>query len=334
MKKWMSSLMYVILAVMVLSIAACGKSGKQEAPASAATNASASGEGNTATPGKKLKIGLTVQSLANPFFVAMQKGAQQAAQQFNAEVFVESGDYDIAKQTAQVENFISKKVDLILLNAVDSKGIAAAVQEAKAAGIPVVAVDVGADGGIDTAVTSDNYQAGVLAAEYLVKRLNGKGNVVVLDGPPVTSVFDRLKGFEDTIKKSTDIKVIATQNAEGSREKAVTMMENILQAHPKGQIQAVFGINDPTSLGAMVAVEQSGRAEEMFLVGVDGSPDAVEALKGKKSFAATSAQTPDAMVVKAVELGIKIINGEKVDELVKIPVQLVTTDNVNDYKGW
>ncbi|GIM44712.1 ribose ABC transporter substrate-binding protein [Collibacillus ludicampi] len=308
----------------MLLLTACGGGGNDKPAASGSDQTSAE---------KKLKIGLTVGTLSNPFFVSMSKGAEEAAKQINAEVITVSGDYDLAKQTAQIEDFITKKVDLILLNAVDSKGIAGAVQEAKAANIPVIAVDVGAEGGVDATVTSDNYQAGKIVGEYLVKRLNGKGNVVILDGPPVTAVIDRVKGFEDALK-GTDIKVIAKQNGEGSREKALSLMETILQANPKGTINAVFGINDPEALGAKIAAEQAGRDKEFFIVGVDGAPEAVKTLQEKKSFAASAAQHPNEMIKKAVEIGLKIKKGEQVEKVVKVPVELVTQETVDSYKGW
>lgn len=283
---------------------------------------------------KKLTIGLTVGTLANPFFVAMGKGAEEAGKELGAEVLVESAEYDLAKQTSQIENFITKKVDVILLNAVDSKGIAAAVQQAKAAGIPIIAVDTNAEGGVDATVTSDNYQAGKLAGEYMIEQLGGKGNIAIIDGPPVSAVTDRIKGFEDAIKDS-EIKVVAKQNGEGNREKALTMMESILQANPSGSIDAVFAINDPEAIGVEIAQEQAGRKDEFFIVGVDGAPEATEAMaKEESSFVATSAQSPSNMIKKAVEIGLKIKNGQDVEELIKVPVELITQDKLDSYQGW
>ncbi|WP_246309989.1 substrate-binding domain-containing protein [Paenibacillus alginolyticus] len=287
-----------------------------------------------AKPDKKNVIGLTVQNLSNPFFVAMSKGAAEGAKLNGAEVITVSADGDVAKQTAQIEDFITKKVSMILLAAVDSKGIAGAVKEAKAAGIPVIAVDAGADGGVDTVITSDNVLAGKLAGDYIVKRLNGKGNVVVLGANPNTAVNDRIAGFEEAIKAAPGIKVVATQNGNGSRETSVTVMETILQANGKGKIDAVFAINDPSAVGAKIAAEQASRDKEMFFVGVDGAPDAVTALKEKKSFVASSAQHPFEMVKLGIDIGFKIIKGQKVEPLVKIPVDLITQDNVDMYKGW
>ncbi|WP_134704849.1 substrate-binding domain-containing protein [Ammoniphilus sp. YIM 78166] len=322
MKKALHMAVALFIALLMLTTTACSNGGSPTA-----------GTSEPDSKEKKIKIGLTVGTLSNPFFVSMAKGAEAAAKELGGEVIVVSADYDLAKQMAQVEDFITKKVDMILLNAVDSKGIAAAVAQAKAAGIPVIAVDVGAEGGVDATVSSDNYLAGKLAGEYLLERLQNKGNIVIIDGPPVTAVTDRIKGFEDAIKGS-EVKVVAKQNGEGNREKALTVMENILQANPSGKIDAVFAINDPEALGVQIAAEQANRDKEFFILGVDGAPEAIEELKKNKSFVATSAQHPDMIVKQAVDIGLKIINGEKVDPENKVPVELVTQDSVDSYKGW
>ncbi|WHX99209.1 ABC transporter substrate-binding protein [Neobacillus sp. DY30] len=281
---------------------------------------------------KKLKIGLTVPTLGNPFFVAMSKGAKEVASKYDAEVITVSADHDLAKQTAQIEDFITKKVDLILLSPFDSAGIAGAVAQAKSAGIPVVALDGFAEGGIDTVVMSDNVQAGRLAAEYLVKQLDGKGNIVIIDGPPVSAVTDRIKGFNEVISKYPDIKVVAKQNGEGNREKALTVMESILTANK--EINAVFTINDEEATGVQIAQDQADRQDEFFVVSVDGAPAAVDALKKGGSFAGTSAQFPNQMVIDGVALALKIIDGEKVESEVLIPTEFITQENVDSYKGW
>ncbi|WP_240733095.1 substrate-binding domain-containing protein [Jeotgalibacillus sp. S-D1] len=318
----------MVLSILLLLLTACtsGESSSGEGEDGAVAT---SGEGS-----KELKIGLTVNNLDNPFFVSMSNAAEAHAEELGAEIIVQAADADLAKQTSQIENFITQGVDLILLNAVDSKGIAGAVAQADAAGIPIISVDVGADGGIEGTVTSDNYQAGVLAAEYMIEDLGGKGNVVVIDGPPVTAVKDRIAGFEDTIE-GTDINVIAKQNGEGNREKGLQVMESILQANKPGTIDAVFANNDPVAIGAEIAQQQAGRQDEFYIVGVDGSPDVIEAMKKEgSSIAGTSAQHPDDMIVKAMDVGIQVIEGESVEEVTKIPVDLVTQDNLSSYSGW
>ncbi|MFP5108185.1 ABC transporter substrate-binding protein [Neobacillus sp. C211] len=326
MRKNVKMLLLLVLMFVMVVMTAC---------TSASESSSESTKDNKEQKGdKKLTIGLTVGTLANPFFVAMSKGVEEAGKKLGADVFVESAEYDLAKQTSQIENFITKKVDVILLNAVDTKGIAAAVQQAKDAGIPVIAVDTNADGGVDATVTSDNYQAGKLAGEYVIEQLGGKGNIAIIDGPPVSAVTDRIKGFEDAIKDSK-IKIVAKQNGEGNREKALTVMESILQANPSGSIDAVFAINDPEAIGVEIAQEQADRKDEFFIVGVDGAPEVTEAMAKKGStIKATSAQSPSDMVKKAVEIGMKVKNGEDVEDLIKVPVKLVTQDKLDSYQGW
>jgi hypothetical protein len=164
-------------------------------------------------------VAVTVGDLGNPFFVQIAHGAQAEAKKINPSVkfSAESSNYDVNNQTNQMDNFVSSGANLILLNAADSKGIAPAVMRAKAAAITVVAVDVGAEGGVDATVTSNNKQAGELDGKYVADRLKGKGNVVIVNGPPVTAVTDRVAGFLEEIKKHPDIRVLSQdQNAGGA----------------------------------------------------------------------------------------------------------------------
>ena len=233
-----------------------------------------------------------------------------------------------------MDNFISSGVDLILLNAADSKGMAPAVKRAKAAGITVVAVDVGAEGGVDATVTSNNKQAGEQAGQYIVDKLKGKGDVIIVNGPPVTAVTDRVAGALEIFKKNPGIKILSQdQNAGGSRDGGLRVMTDLLTAFPK--IDAVFAINDPTGIGCDLAAKQANRSE-FFIVGVDGSPDAAAILKAKQGlFEASPAQDPFAMAQKAVEVGYDIMQGKKPAETtILIPVKLITRDNVNEYTGW
>ncbi|MFP4794771.1 ABC transporter substrate-binding protein [Pasteurella multocida] len=281
-------------------------------------------------------IGVTVGDLANPFFVQIAKGAELKAKELAGDkvnvVSVSSG-YDLGQQVAQIDNFIAAKTDMIILNAADSKGIGPAVERARKAGIVVVAVDVAADGA-DATVTSNNYQAGEIACQTIVEKLNGKGNVVIINGPPVSAVQDRVQGCQDVFAKHADIKVLShNQNAKGSREGGLEVMTSLLIAHPK--IDAVFAINDPTAIGADLAAKQAQR-NEFFIMGVDGSPDGEEALKLSDSlFRGTPAQDPQVMAAEAVKIGYDILQGKPAPkDLVLIPVHLITRDNIKDYKGW
>jgi len=282
-------------------------------------------------------IGLTVGDLGNPFFVQIAKGAEAKARELggpNVRFSAVSSDYDLNTQMNQMEDFIAAGVDIIVLGAADSLGVAPAVRKARAAGITVVAVDVAAAGGVDATVMSDNVQAGQLAAEYIVKRLGGRGNVVIVNGPPVSATIDRVKGVDSVFGRYPGIRIVSRdQNAGGNRIGGMNVMTDLLTANPG--IDAVFAVNDPTALGAALAVRQARRSG-MFIVGVDGAPDAVTALKDPaSSFAATSAQDPFTMAAKAVAIGYGIMQGRRpAADQVLIPVTLVTRENAASYRGW
>jgi ribose transport system substrate-binding protein len=286
---------------------------------------------------KQLKsVGLTVGDLGNPFFEQIAHGAAAQAKTYNPEVKVISlsSNYDMKNQASQMKDFLSSGVDLIVLGAANSKAVGPSVKQAKARGTVVVAVDVGAEGGVDATVMSDNKQAGEQAGQFIVDKLHGKGQVVIVNGQPVTSVRDRVSGALSVLKKYPDIKILSqNQNAEGTSEGGQRVMNDLMTSFR--HLDAVFAVNDPTAIGCDLAAQKAGRTE-FFIVGVDGSPEAVKALKRPGSlFAATSAQDPYQMAQKAVEEGYNIFEGKKPStDTILIPVKLITRDNVSDYTGW
>lgn len=285
-------------------------------------------------------VAFTCQDLQNPFFKLMGEAVEQAAKDIGGEkvkVLIASADNDLNKQFQQIDDFIAAGAQIIVLNAADSAGIAPAVRRAKEAGVIVIASDVTAEGGMDATMTSNNYQAGYIVAKYIAERLNGKGNVVAIVGDPVSASLDRKKGFDDAMSEYPNINVLSdTQNGKGRRELSMILMSDLLTAFP--DIDAVWGVNDPTALGAELAIKQARRDDEMFVVGVDGSPDAVQSMKQPDSiFAATAAQDPWYMAYHAVEVGWEIMNGNPPKQKTElIPVQLITREDVlaGEYNGW
>lgn len=286
---------------------------------------------------KLRSVGVTVGDLSNPFFVVMAKGAEQEAKKIggnDVKVAVVSSGYDLNQQTNQLENFVAADTDIIVLNAADSKGIQAAVDKARQAGKIVIAVDTAVDAQVDATVTTNNLQAGEVACQYIADRLKGKGSMVIVNGPPVTSVIQRVEGCEKILSKYPDIKVLSKdQNAEGSRDGGLRVMSDLLTTFPK--IDAVFAINDPSGVGVDLAANQAKR-KEFFIVGVDGAPEAIEAIRSKNSlYAATATQNPRGMTEKAVEVGNDILHGKKPSNPnILLPVTLITRDNVSTAKGW
>ncbi len=276
-------------------------------------------------------IGLTVQDLGNPFFTAVQEGAETQAEEIGAEVSVQDGQQDLAQQSQHIDDFITRGVDFIVLNAVDSEGIGPAVQRATEADIPVVAVDVGAEGA-DATITSDNVEAGRLACDYIVEQLDGEGNIAIVDGTPITSVLNRVEGCEEVLEENPDIEVVARQQGDNSRTAGQSLGQDILTAN--SDLDAIFAINDPTGLGVELAAEQAGR-DDFFISAVDGSPDAVESLEEDGVFDATAAQSPYTLAQTAVQNGETLAKGEELEETeILEPVSLVTRDNLDEYEGW
>lgn len=282
-------------------------------------------------------IGISVGDLANPFFVAIGQGASDEAKKLggpNVKITTVSSNYDLNTQVGQIENFIANKTDIILVNAVDPKAIAPVLKKATDAGIVVVAFDVAAQGA-DATVMSDNVAAGSTSCEYIAKHIGGKGNVVIVNGPPVSSVIDRVKGCEKVFAANPGIKVVSdNQNAKGSRDGGLSVMADLLTANPK--LDAVFAINDPTAIGADLAIKQAHRDDIKLITAVDGSPDGEAGLKDKASlFQATAAQNPYHMASLAIEEGYGLLQGKQpAQKILLLPVPLITKENVSSYPGW
>jgi len=285
----------------------------------------------TATPAaaqpKEIVLGLSLSTLNNPFFVTLKEGAERAAAQYGVKLIVVDAQDDPAKEAANIEDLIQKKVSALLINPTDTKAVVPSIQKANQAGIPVFTVDRAAEGGeIVSHIASDNVAGGQMAAEFLCKALNDKGKVVELEGIPGTSAArDRGKGFNDYLKeKCPGLEVVARQPADFNRAKGLQVFENILQAQP--QIDGVFAHNDEMVLGAIQAAEAAGRTGIIF-VGFDAIDDAVKAVKEGK-LAATVAQQPAEMGRLAVEMAVKYLRGEKVEKFIPVPLSLVTKDTV------
>jgi ribose transport system substrate-binding protein len=281
------------------------------------------------------KVGISVGLLGNPFFVATIKGITDRAKQINPNVQVTSvsADYDLNKQVSQIDSFIAAGVDIIMLNAVDAKAIAPAVKKAEAAGVVIAAFDVSAPGA-DVTVMTNNIKAGEESCQYIVDKLNGKGDVVIINGPAVSAIVDRVTGCKDVFAKNPGIKVVSDdQNGQASRDGGLAAMQGLLTRFDK--IDAVFAINDPTAIGAELAAKQLNR-KEFFITSVDGAPDIEKSLASEKSLIKASAsQDPYVMAGQALSMGYDVLNGKKPAEAtVLLDPKLITGENIKSYQGW
>lgn len=277
---------------------------------------------------EKLKIGMTFQELNNPYFVSMQEALKEAAASIGADVIVTDAAHDVAKQVSDVEDMLQQKIDILLLNPTDSAGIEAAVHAAKAAGVIVVAIDANANGPVDTFVGSKNRDAGYLSCKHLGEALGGKGEVAILDGIPVVPILQRVEGCKAALGEFKEIKLVDTQNGRQDRSVALGVVENMIQSHP--DLAGIFSVNDGGAMGALAAIQGSGR--DIKLTSVDGAPEAVKAIADGTNFIETTAQFPR----DQVRVGLAMALAQKwgavvVPKEVPIDVRVVDSKNAADF---
>jgi len=312
-----------VLLACCLALVGCGEQSKDT------TGGDAKGKGKAGRT-----IGITFMSLSNPFFQACKRSAGAVIEAHGDEMMIVNAENKSSVQLSGVENLIQAGVACILLNPVNSDAAASTVAQANAAKIPVVTFDVTVSKGkVESFVESNNYLAGQFCADYIGTRLKGKGRIVVIDHPEVTSVKQRTAGFHDHLAKHfPNIEIVDTQLGKGRKEVALAVTENLLRAHT--DIDAIFAINDPSALGAAQAVK-AAKNTRIFIVGIDGAPDAIAELKKADSpFAMSVAQFPQEIGRVAAEMAYKVLAGETPPEHVSVVVMPVTRDNLDIYPGW
>ncbi|MEU3554947.1 ABC transporter permease/substrate-binding protein [Streptomyces fragilis] len=279
----------------------------------------------------KRKVGLSLSTLNNPFFVQIRQGAEQEAKKLGVDLTVTDAQNDASQQANQLQNFTSSGLSTIVVNPVDSDAAGPSVRSANKADIPVVAVDRGVNKArIDALVASDNVEGGRMAARALGEKLGGKGSIVILQGQAGTSASrERGQGFAEGLKEFPGIEVVAKQPADFDRTKGLDVMTNLLQAHP--DVQGVFAENDEMALGAAKALG-SRAGKDVQVVGFDGTPDGLKAVEAGTLYASV-AQQPTELGRIAVRNALDAAEGKDLKDLVKVPVKVVTKENVGSFGG-
>lgn len=268
---------------------------------------------------KKGEIGFTISDEKDPFFTTLAQGAKQEANAQDVKLTVADAGSNAAKQASDIKDFISKKVSVIIVNPVDSAGIAPSVAAAKKAGITVISLDRTVIGeSVSSQIASDNVAGGKIAGSYLLKLVGEKADIAELQGSQgASAATDRGKGFHEAVDGKAN--VVASVTANFKREEGRIAAENILRANPN--IKGIFAHNDEMALGAVDAVSAAGK--EIVIVGFDAIDDALAAVKEGR-MAATVAQMPAKMGKTAVQTAIKLMNGEKVASSIPVTVMLIT----------
>lgn len=294
-------------------VAGCG--GKQE---SAKPSPAPSGSQPTAT------IGVSLLTMANPFFKIIGDTMVEEGKKDNYNVTVTAGELDPAKQKDQVNDFIVKKVNAIVLSPVDSRSIGTSIQEANKANIPVFTADIAnmdPNAKVVSHVATDNFGGGKMAGEAMAKALNGHGKVAIIAHPEVESGIQRTKGFKEVLSKYPGIQIVAELPGKGQRDTSFKVAQDILQGH--ADLDGLFAINDPTALGAVAAIEKAGMAGKIKVIGFDGMPEAKQAVKDGKIYADV-VQHPDEIARMTIESIKKYMAGEKVAAVKLIPASVYT----------
>ncbi|MEU9476709.1 substrate-binding domain-containing protein [Streptomyces sp. NPDC048191] len=285
------------------------------------------GSSSSTTP----RMGLSLSTLNNPFFVQIRAGARAEAKKLGVDLTVTDAQNDASQQANQLQNFTSSKLGAVIVNPVDSDAASNSVKAADKAGIPVIAVDRGVNkADVNTLVASDNVAGGELAARTIAEKLGGKGSIVILQGQAGTSAArERAQGFANGLRAYPGIRVVAQQPADFDRTKGLDVMSNLLQAHP--DVRGVIAANDEMALGAVKALG-SRAGKSVQVVGFDGTPDGLTAVKQGTLYASV-AQQPTQLGRIAVDNALRAVRGKKVEPTVKVPVKVVTRDNVAGFSG-
>jgi ribose transport system substrate-binding protein len=296
------------------------------------TITAACNRGTTSGTGGSSKVAFVMKTLNHPFFLDMQRGAEEAAVQSRIQLVVQAAEreIDVEKQMQIIENLLQTGIRALIVTPSGSREIASAIEKANRANVPVIVVDTRVDAkaaadnhlDIKSFIGSDNYEGGRIAGEYLIKATGGKAHVAILEGIPGHETGDsRLRGFRDALQQHPGMSIVASQPANWERDQGFTVFQNMLQAHP--EIDAVFACSDLMALGAIEAIAAARRSDRIRVIGFDALDDARKAIAAGR-MEASVAQSPRDMGRIAVESAARLLRGESVPPDQKVPISLVT----------
>ncbi|OGV57199.1 MAG: ATPase [Lentisphaerae bacterium RIFOXYA12_FULL_48_11] len=294
-------------------------------------NRDAAPDKKTATDGsRQLVVGVSLMNLSSEFIVLINKAMLESAKDMGIKLIITDAQRSAEKQVQQIETFIGQKVDAIILNPCEVEASSPAVDTAIAAGIPIINVNSATKSTPTAFVGSSDEESGRIAMEYIVKRLSGTGNILIMQGyMGQAAQIKRDQGADEVLAKNAGIKVLARQTAEWDRAKAMSLMENWIQTFGS-KVNAVYAHNDEMAMGALIALENAKLKDKIVVVGVDAIADAVQAVKAGR-LDATVFQDAAGQGRTAVKLAVKIAKKEPFEKETFIPFQLVTKENVDKF---
>ena len=286
---------------------------------------------------KQVKIGATYMTMNNDFYKTLNAEIEKKTNQQGNRLYVRDAELDEDKQSQQIDYFVQEKVNVIVINPVksDSSKIIASLRKAKKAGIKIIVVDapISKEAKVDTTIVSDNYQAGVLIANDMMKRLSS-AKILLLEHRNAVSAMDRIQGFLDTIKGHPAYQVVSERETLGQTEESMPQVKKALNEGM--QFNVVMSLNDRAAIGALAAIKDQGVTDKIAIYGVDGSPDIKNFLANTNDIQGTVAQSPIQMGRKVTEVIERMMKHQAYKEEYLIPVHLVNKENIAQYTitGW
>lgn len=287
---------------------------------------------NSAGTTESRKMAVVISTLNNPWFVVLAESAAERAEELGYEATIFDSQNNSAKEAEHFDNIIAMGYSAILFNPTDADGSVLNVKRAQQAGIPTFCMDreINSKDAAVTQLLSDNFTGCVKLGQYFVRQLNQKGNYVEILGlVGDNNTWNRSNGFHSVLDEFPGLKMVAQQSADFDRNKAMDVMETIMQANPN--IDAVFCGNDAMAMGAYQAVLAAGKQNHIKVFGFDGADDAVRGIAEGK-IAATVMQFPILESRTSADLADEYIKGKR-DFARKTPVEviLVTPENVDEF---
>ena len=270
-------------------------------------------------------LGYLLSDVSNQFFTTLEAGIKAECEAKGIQCVGADSGNDAANDMTNMEDLITQGVDVILYNPVDSDGGEAVVELANKAGIPVITVDRGVNGGeVVCHIASDNVYGAEIATQYIVDLLGEEGGAIaeVQGMAGASAATDRHTGFNNIAEAAENITIVSSQIGDWDRTKAMNIMENVLTSNP--DVKAVFCANDVMALGVVEACQAANRGD-IIIVGFDADTDAVAAIQ-EGTMAATVQQLPDQMGVTAVDTALAYLAGETVEPFIGVEVALVTAE--------
>ena len=279
------------------------------------------------------KLGAVYMTLNNPFYEIIDEEIRTVVENHGDILISRDPALNVERQMEEIRELIDLGVELIFINPVDWTKIEPALELAHAAKIPVIAIDTNVedDSLVVCTVVSDNYNAGVQCAEHLLKNSSG-GQIALLKHSQARSSIDRIQGFLDKIAENKNFQVVVESECLGQLEIAMPVMEKMIQVHP--EINIVMALNDPAAMGALAALQNNNR-RDVKVYGVDGVPETKEMIFSRR-MTATAGQSPRQIGKIAADRAYKVLAGEQVEKIIKLPTKLLSAENISaaDLESW